>query len=185
MPHVSRLRREQTALAVIDMQDGFRPTIADFDAVAARIGTAVAAAQILRVPVVVTEQYPRGLKQTAREIVDRLADGYEAIEKLCFSACGAADFVSRLEQGSAKQVLLCGIEAHVCIMQTTLDLLERNFEVHLLTDCITSRVPESKEAAMQRLVQAGAVPSTLEMALFELMQKAGTPDFKAVQALIK
>lgn len=185
MNQVSQLSREHAALAVIDMQEAFRAVISDFGEVAARIGKAVQGARLLEVPVIVTEQYPKGLKHTAEEIIPHLPAELKAIEKFCFSSCGAQDFQSQLINRNIKQVLVCGIEAHICVAQTVLDLLAQGMEVHLLVDCITSRKPESKEVALARLIQAGAVPSNLEMVLFELMRTADSPQFKAVQSLIK
>jgi nicotinamidase-related amidase len=185
MNHISRLSRESAALAVIDMQEAFRPAIADFGEVAARIGQAVEGARLLEVPVIVTEQYPKGLKHTAREIIDTLPADSKPIEKFCFSSCGAEDFLGALTSRRIKQVIVCGIEAHICVLQTSLDLLAEGFEVFLLTDCITSRRRENKEAAFARLTQAGAVLSSLEMALFEMMRTAEAPQFKAIQALLK
>lgn len=185
MNKVIKLSRESVALAVIDMQEAFRPVMPDFGEVAARIATAVEGARLLEIPVIVTEQYPKGLKHTAEEIVTRLPSELKAIEKTCFSSCGSDDFVSRLISRNKKQVLVCGIEAHICVLQTSLDLLERGFEVFLLVDCITSRKPENKQVALARLTQAGAILSTLEMSLFEMMGGADSPQFKAIQNLIK
>lgn len=185
MSHVSQLSRESTALAVIDMQEAFRPVMPDFAEVASRIALAVEGARLLEVPVIVTEQYPKGLKHTAEEIIARLPAELKPIEKSCFSSCGAEDFVSQLVARNVKQVLVCGIEAHICVLQTTLDLLARDLEVFLLVDCITSRRPENKQAALARLTQAGAIHSTLEMVLFEMMRTADSPQFKAIQTLIK
>jgi nicotinamidase-related amidase len=185
MNHVSQLSRESSALAVIDMQEAFRPVMPDFAAVASRIGIAVEGARLLEIPVIVTEQYPKGLKRTAEEIVVRLPPELKPIEKFCFSSCGAEGFLSQLTSTNVKQVLVCGIEAHICVLQTSLDLLARGFEVFLLVDCITSRKSENKHAALSRLTQAGAIESTLEMVLFELMRTAQSPQFKAIQNLIK
>ncbi|HJZ67151.1 MAG TPA: isochorismatase family protein, partial [Blastocatellia bacterium] len=98
---------------------------------------------------------------------------------------GSEDFLNQLASRNIKQVLVCGIEAHICVMQTGLDLLDRDFEVYLLVDCITSRAPENKQAALARLTQAGAIQATLEMVLFELMRTADSPQFEAIQKLIK
>jgi len=185
MNRISKLSRQSAALAVIDMQEAFRPVIPDFSETALRIGQAVEGARLLEVPVVVTEQYPKGLKHTAEEISARLPTELKAIEKSCFSSCGAQEFLSQLTSRNIKQVLVCGIEAHICVMQTALDLLDREFEVYLLVDCITSRAPENKRAALARLTQAGAIQATLEMVLFELMRTADSPQFKAIQKLIK
>jgi nicotinamidase-related amidase len=185
MRHVSQLSRETAALAVIDMQEAFRPVMADFGEVASRIALAVEGARLLEVPVIVTEQYPKGLKHTAGEIIARLPAELNPIEKSCFSSCGAEDFLSQLSRRDIKQVLVTGIEAHICVLQTSLDLLSRGLEVFLVADCITSRRPENKEAALSRLVQAGAIHTTLEMVLFEMMRTADSPQFKAIQNLIK
>ncbi|HJQ24814.1 MAG TPA: hydrolase [Blastocatellia bacterium] len=185
MKAISKLSREHAALAVIDMQEAFRSVIPDFSEVAARIGKAVQGARLLEVPVIVTEQYPKGLKHTAEEILPHLPAQSQAIEKLCFSSCDAEAFQAQLAERQIKQVMICGIEAHICVTQTVLDLLAGNYEVFLLVDCITSRKRESKEVALARLTQAGAVPSNLEMALFEMMRTAESPQFKAVQSLIK
>jgi len=185
MNSISQLSREHALLAVIDMQEAFRPVIPAFGEVAGRIAKAVQGARLLEVPVVVTEQYPKGLKHTAEEIIPHLPAESKAIEKICFSSCGADQFQSQLISRNIKQVIVCGIEAHICVTQTVLDLLARGLEVHLLIDCITSRKRESKDVALARLTQAGAVPSNLEMALFEMMRTADSPQFKAVQSLIK
>lgn len=178
------LNPDTTALIVIDMQEAFRAVIADFDPVAERIGKAVQGARLVGVPVVVTEQYPKGLKATAPEIT-RHMNGEVPLEKLSFSSCGIPPFRERLQGLATKQVLIAGIEAHICVTQTSLDLLREGYEVHLLLDCITSRDPRSKEIATARLTQAGAVPSNLEMALFELMRTAESPSFRAIQALVR
>jgi nicotinamidase-related amidase len=185
MNNVRQLSRESAALAVIDMQEAFRPVIPDFSDVASRIAKAVEGARLLEVPVIVTEQYPRGLKNTAKEILARLPDELTAIEKSCFSSCGAEDFLAQLTSRNLKQVLVCGIEAHICVLQNSLDLLAKGFDVYLVVDCITSRALESKQVALSRLTQAGAIECTLEMALFEMMRTADSPQFKAIQNLIK
>ena len=185
MSNISRLSREHAALIVIDMQEAFRPVIHDFNEVAARIAKAVQGAQLLEVPVIVTEQYPKGLKHTAEEIQPYLPKDANPIEKICFSSCGVDAFQEALTSRQIKQAIICGIEAHICVTQTVLDLLSQGVEVFLLVDCITSRKRESKEVALARLTQAGAVLSNLEMALFEMMRTADSPQFKAVQQLIK
>jgi nicotinamidase-related amidase len=185
MNHISRLSREYAALVVIDMQEAFRPVIQEFTEVAARISKAVQGAQLLEVPVIVTEQYPKGLKHTAEEIQAHLARDANTIEKICFSSCGVDDFQQLFIGRNIKQAIVCGIEAHICVTQTVLDLLAQGIEVHLLVDCITSRKPQSKEVALARLTQAGAVLSNLEMSLFEMLRTADSPHFKAIQSLIK
>ena len=185
MPHENTLDPTRTALAVIDVQESFRPHIPCFAELAARVALVAHAARLLNVPVVVTEQYPKGLGRTAPEVVAVMPEGFEPVEKTAFSSCGAQAFVSRLEAAGARQVLLCGIEAHVCVNQTTHDLLARGYKVHLLTDCVSSRSAHDRDTGLRKMFRSGALPSSIELALFELMRDARHEQFKAIQKLIK
>ena len=185
MLHENTLDPRRTALAVIDVQEAFRPHIPDFAEVAARCALVAHAARLLGVPVVVTEQYPKGLGHTAAEIAAVLPEGFAPVEKTAFSSCGAQPFVARLEEAGARQVLLCGIEAHVCVNQTTHDLLARGYQVHLLTDCVSSRTEQNLRTGLDKMFRAGALPSSTELALFELVRDARHEQFKAIQKLIK
>jgi nicotinamidase-related amidase len=185
MPHENILDPSRTALAVIDVQESFRQHIPDFPALAARCALVAHAAQLLGVPVIVTEQYPKGLGRTAAEIVAVLPADFEPVEKTAFSSCGAQSFVSRLEAAGARQVLLCGIEAHVCVNQTAHDLRARGYQVHVLTDCVSSRADENRRVGLDKMFRSGALPSSTELALFELMRDARHEQFKAIQKLIK
>ena len=185
MRHENTLDLRQTALAVIDVQESFRAHIPDFDELAARVALVARAAQTLGVPVIVTEQYPKGLGRTAAEIRSVLPENFEPIEKTAFSSCGASEFVAQLERAGARQVVLCGIEAHVCVNQTAHDLLARGYKVHLLTDCLSSRSAHNRQVGLDKMRQSGALPSSTEMALFELMRDARHEQFKAIQKLIK
>ena len=185
MNQVIKLSRESAALAVIDMQEAFRSVISDFGEVASRISKAVEGARLLEVPVIVTEQYPKGLKHTAEEIVARMPAELKPIEKSCFSSCGAEDFLSQLISRNIKQVLVCGIEAHICVNQTVHDLLARGFQVHLLIDCITARNPNNREIGLEKMQRSGAIPSSVEMVLFELLRDAEHEQFRVIQGLIK
>ncbi len=185
MRHENTLAPEQSALVIIDVQESFRAAIPDFDGLAARIAVAARGAQLLNVPVIVTEQYPKGLGHTAGEIRAVLPEALEFIEKTAFSSCGAQEFVAQLERHGARQVLVCGIEAHVCVNQTTHDLLARGYQVHLLTECITARAEHNRQTGLAKMQQSGARSSSIEMALFELMRDAAHKQFKAVQKLIK
>jgi nicotinamidase-related amidase len=185
MSHPKILNREKAAFLIVDMQEAFRQSIPDFAALAARIASFARGAQTLGVPVLVTEQYPKGLRRTAEEILSALSPEVETFEKTAFSSCGAASFVEKLNAGGARQIIVAGIEAHICVNQTAHDLLDKNFEVHLLTDCIASRAAHNKEIALAKMQQSGAVLSSVEMALFELMRDARHEQFKAIQQLIK
>ena len=183
--HPALLDRQRAALAIIDMQEAFRSKIAEFTETAARIALMVQAAKLLNLPIIVTEQYPKGLGHTASEIKDVLPASVEIIEKTTFSSCGVRPFEMQLEQTGAKQVIVCGIEAHICVNQTVHDLLDRGFQVHLLIDCITARNPNNREVGLEKMQMSGAIPATIEMALFELLRDAKHEQFKAIQGLIK
>jgi nicotinamidase-related amidase len=174
------LDRGRAALVVVDVQEAFRPAVLDFEPVAAAAGTLVRGARILGVPVVVSEQYPRGLGATVPEVAEHL-DGVEAVEKVCFSAAAADGF----DLGGRDQVLVCGIETHVCVSQTAHDLLDRGVEVHVAADAVTSRTERNRELGLHKMESAGAVVTSVETALFELLGVAGTDEFKQVQGLIK
>ncbi len=185
MTHPKLLDKNKTALVVVDFQEAFRHPINDFAQIAARISIAVRGFQLLNLPVIVTEQYPKGLGRTAEEILFSLPPEFEFIEKTSFSSCGASGFLEKLRASGATQIALCGLEAHVCINQTAHDLLNENFEVHILTDCISSRFTQDKETAFRKMQASGVMQSSIEMALFELMRDAKHEQFKEIQNLIK
>ena len=170
------LQRDRAALIVVDVQEGFRP-YASFAGVAESARRLLAAARILGLPALVSEQYPKGLGQTAPE----LEVGEEIlIEKTIFSAARAEGF----DLKDRSQAIVCGIETHVCVSQTAHDLLGQGVEVHVPADAVGSRHQLDYERGLERLERAGAVVSTVESALFELLERAGTPEFKEVQRLI-
>lgn len=185
MPHPNILDINNSALVVVDIQEGFRAVIPDFAKLAARVAIAVRGFQLLDLPILVTEQYPKGLGRTADEIKQALSVDTQAYEKTAFSSCRASDFVDKLTEFGVKQVVLCGLEAHICVNQTAHDLLERGFQVHLLCDAISSRFEYNRLAGLAKMTRSGAIESSVEMALFELMGDARHPKFKEIQALIK
>ena len=184
MQHPKILDISQTALVVIDLQEAFRSAIPEFPQIASRAAMAVRGFQILDVPVVVTEQYPKGLGRTAEEILFSLPDDYEPIEKITFSSC-IDSFLGQLNEAGAKQIVLCGLETHICVNQTAHDLLANGFEVHILTDAVGSRYSQDRDAGLSKMLQSGVVPATVEMSLFELMRDAKHEQFKEIQNLIK
>lgn len=185
MLHPNILNCESTALAVIDIQEAFRYAIPEFAVIASRASTAVSGFLVLGLPVLVTEQYPKGLGPTAEEIRLALPDGYETFEKTAFSSCGASSFVDKLNELGVSQIVLCGLETHICVSQTAHDLLERGFQVHILCDCVTSRFEYNRLVGLQKMRRAGVIESSIEMAFFELMRDAKHEQFKEIQALIK
>jgi nicotinamidase-related amidase len=174
------LDRGRAALVVVDVQEAFRPAVLDFDRVAAGAATLVRGARILDLPVIVTQQYPKGLGATVPELAEHL-DGIEPIDKVRFSAAAADGF----DLQGRDQALICGIESHVCVSQTAHDLLDRGVQVHVARDAVTSRTEENRELGLHKMEGAGAVVTSVEAALFELLGAAGTDEFKQVQALVK
>jgi len=170
---------------VVDIQEAFRDAIPDFAVIASRAAIAICGFQILGVPVLVTEQYPKGLGHTAAEIKAVLADGREIFEKTAFSSCGASLFSDKLNELGVMQVVLCGLETHVCVNQTAHDLLGNGFQVHVLADCVTSRTESNRLAGLAKMRHSGVIDSSIEMALFELMGDAKNEHFKEIQELIK
>ena len=185
MSHPNLLHQQNAALIVVDIQEDFRPIIADFDKIAERAATMVSGCQILGLPVFVTEQYPKGLGNTAAKIRDVFDDNTRVFEKTSFSSCGAEAFVAELTNMGIKQVIICGLETHICVSQTAHDLLDRGFQVHVLCDCVTSRFEYNRLAGLAKMQRSGVIESSIEMALFELMSDAKHEKFKEIQALIK
>ena len=175
-----KLDPQRTALVVVDVQEGFRKAIPDFDLIAKATATLIEGASIIGVPIVATEQYPKGLGETVPEVAEHLPEETEPLEKLCFAASDAEGF----DLGGRDQVLVCGIETHVCVNQTALDLLDSGVEVQVAEDAVGSRFDQNKRVGLHKMERAGAVTTTVETALFELLGKAGTDEFKRVQKLI-
>lgn len=179
------LRRETTGLIVIDVQEGFRPVIDGFDEIVRNVGILADGFGILGRPVLVSEQYPRGLGHTVGEVEDRLPAFSERVEKLRFSACGVERFDQAVERARCTSWVVCGIETHVCVNQTVHDLLADGYEVHIAEDAVSSRNPRNRDIAMRRMLAAGARATSAEMALFEMLEAAGTDEFKAISRLVR
>jgi nicotinamidase-related amidase len=184
MRHTALLDRSRAALAIIDVQEGFRPVISKFEEVVYRIALMVQMLKILEIPIIVTEQYPKGLGYTVREIAEHFSEATLPIEKISFSACGVQEFDTRLRENHIEQVMICGLEAHICVSQTAHDLLQNGYQVHVLSDAIATRLPYNLELGINKMARAGALISSVEMAVFEVC-KVGDPAFKEVQALVK
>ncbi len=173
---MSLLERDRTALVVVDVQEGFR-SYDSFQTVARACSKLVRGARILGLPLIVSEQYPKGLGHTAPEV--SLTDE-PILEKTVFSAARAEGF----DLAGRSQAVVCGIETHVCVSQTVQDLLAQGIEVQVPADAVGSRHQLDYERGLHRLERAGAAVSTVEAVLFELLERAGTPEFKEVQRLI-
>ena len=186
MAHPMRLTRDGSALVVVDVQERL---FAAMDAehreeVAKNLKVLATAARRLSLPILVTEQYPKGLGHTLPEIKEALGP-VEPLEKVAFSCCDAEGFGARLRATNRKQVILAGIEAHVCVLLTGLDLLAEGYGVHVAADAVTSRTQGNWRMGVDQLRQAGAVITTTESVLFQLLEKADTDDFRTLATLIK
>ncbi len=175
---------QRAFLLVIDIQDGYRNALWEWDRLVERARVLIRAAPLLDVPVLYTEQYPAGLGSTASEVRAVLADA-PRFEKRSISALGAPGLAEHVLALGRRQAIVCGIETHACVNQTTCDLLAWGFDVHLPLDALSSRRPLEHEQAYAKLVQAGAVPASVESLVLECLRSADHPQFKAVQALLK
>jgi nicotinamidase-related amidase len=175
-----KLDRHRAALVVIDVQEGFRGAIEGFEEIARATATMIRGAAALDLPVVVTEQYPKGLGATVPEVLETLPAGTEPIEKTVFSAAAAEGF----DLAGREQAIVCGIESHVCVNQTVLDLLDAGTEVHVVADAVGSRSADNRALGLEKAERAGAWSTSVEMALFELLGAAGSDEFKSVQKLV-
>jgi nicotinamidase-related amidase len=169
---------------LVDVQERLFPHMQNKGSLEKNLVTLVKGLQALEVPFVVNEQYKKGIGETI-EALKELVEEYPHNEKTTFSCCGNEEGLALIKQSNKKQIIVAGIETHVCVLQTCLDLLEAGFEVILVTDCCSSRKTEDKEIAIMRLVQAGVIPTTYESLLFELTVNAKNPIFKTISSLVK
>jgi nicotinamidase-related amidase len=178
------LCRERTLLLVIDVQRRLAPVIASNETVLANCARLIQGCRVLDVPLIVSEQYPRGLGETV-EGIRSLATDEEIAEKITFSCLRNRPLAERLAESGRDTLLICGMEAHVCVTQTVLDALDAGYHVQVAADAVGSRCPDNRLVALARMAREGAVMTTTESALFELLKKAGTAEFKKISTLVK
>ena len=179
-----RIVAQDSALLIVDIQERLVPVMYDHKKLIRRTARLIQGAYCFGVPLLVTEQYPRGLGETVAELSRHIVDPLCIEQKTRFSAC-IEPVRTQLELCGARSVIVAGIEAHVCVLGTCLDLIEAGYQVYLPWDGVTSRRREDKQAALERLTQAGAVPSTVEAVLFEWLGDADDRRFRQIQELIK
>jgi nicotinamidase-related amidase len=184
MSKTFRLKRNETAAVVIDVQEKLFPLIHEHDQLAKNMSILIQGLKILGIPMIVTQQYTKGLGGTVSTINEAIGD-YHYIEKMAFSCCGDEGFMNELKKLNKKNVILMGIESHVCVLQTALDLIAENLQPVLIEDCVSSRKPNDKRIAVKRIKQAGAIVSTYESILFELTEVSGTDLFRSIVKLVK
>ncbi|PID58049.1 hydrolase [candidate division KSB3 bacterium] len=178
------LERKNTVLVLIDIQERLFQAMHGKEALLINLQKLVRGIRVLNSPLLWTEQNPRGLGQTLPELCELLS-GVEAIEKRCFSCCGQHQFVKQLKQVQCGQVLLAGIEAHVCVFQTAADLCSLGYEVQVVKDCVSSRTAENMQAGLERMKDSGVVVTSVEMALFEMVKVAEGDEFKEILKIVK
>jgi nicotinamidase-related amidase len=179
-----RILLENTAAVVVDIQEKFTDIIYKFDDILKSSQILLAGLNVLNVPIIVTEQYPKGLGVTIPEIKEYLAE-YKPIEKLEFSCCGSDEFCSALKETGRKNVIVFGIETHVCVLQTVIDLIEMGYQPVVVEDCVSSRKKSDRKIALNRMRQEGAILTSYESLLFELSRVAGSDTFKEISKLVK
>ena len=175
---------DKCALVVIDIQGKLSQLMHRKEALFENVQKLIKGVQILEIPIIVTEQYPKGLGPTIPEIA-ALFPNFKPIPKVAFSCCGDEGFQRELLAVNRRQILICGIETHVCVYQTTVDLLASGYEVEVVADVVSSRMAENREIALQRMRDEGARITSVEMVLFELMRVAEGPKFKEVSQIVK
>ncbi len=176
---IPRLRSTNTALVLIDLQERLLPAIHEQDRVISNTRLLLRAAKVLDLPVVMTTQYLKGLGPTHADVAE-LAPAVTPFDKLTFSCFGSPGFMQAVAATERDTLLLCGVEAHICVLQTGLDALAAGYQVHVLVDATSSRTAQNADIGRRRLELAGAVLSSTEMAIYELLGASGTPAFKAL-----
>lgn len=185
MPLHSRvLDRDRSLLFVVDLQEAYRGKLFEEERTVEATSRLIEAAGVLEIPVVVTEQYPRGLGTTRGEIAEHLPEGCHRFEKTSFSAWGAPGLAERVRELGRDQLVVTGIETHVCVGQTVHDLLAQGLQPHVVRDAVTARFTLEDEMGFAKMTGSGAVPASAESVLFEWLGDARSPDFKAVQKLV-
>lgn len=179
-----RIDRENTIGVFIDVQEKLFPHMQDKEHLEHNLIRLSAGFKVLAIPFLLTEQYPKGLGFTISTLKIAI-DHQPAIEKMAFSCCDEPNFINSLKASGKKNIILCGIETHVCVLQTTLDLIEAGYLPVVIADCVSSRKPFDKQIALERMRQEGAIVSSLESLLFELTRFSGTDQFKAISKLVK
>jgi nicotinamidase-related amidase len=184
---MTRLERSKAILAVIDVQERLMAVIHESAEVEANVARLLRGCRVLGVPAVVTEQYPKGIGPTTAAVREAMFESgtAEPLQKMCFSSHGCEEFASELRRSGRTQVILCGVEAHVCVFQTCRDLLAEGYAVFIVGDATSSRTARNLDFALRRMTSDGAILTTTEMALFEMTVAAGTDEFRAISRLVK
>jgi nicotinamidase-related amidase len=178
------LNVEKTALVIIDVQEKLSRVMHEKEKLFQNLQKLIKGMQILDIPIIITEQNPNGLGPTVPEIAPLLTD-IKPITKFSFSCCDEEPFIREIEKLNRKQILLAGIETHVCVYQTAIDLIEAVYEAHTVVDCVSSRTQENKNLALDKMQSEGTKLTSVEIVLFELLRTAKSPKFKELSKIVK
>lgn len=172
-----------STLLVIDVQERLMPVIHESESIKQQINRLIQGASILSLHTIITEQYPQGLGKTCADIM--ISEQEPIIEKISFSCMQCDDFMTRLSSQNSKDLIICGVETHICVLKTALDAIKAGYNVFIVADAVSSRAKENKELALAHMRQMGAFIVSTEIVLFMMLQKAGSDTFKAISKLIK
>ena len=179
-----RINVEDTVFCLVDVQERLYPHVTNKDEIEKNLITLVKGLKVHNVPFIVNEQYKKGIGETIPSLRE-LVDDYPHFEKTTFSCCKNETTMDAIKAANKKVVIVAGIETHVCVLQTCIDLLEAGLQPVLVTDCVTSRKQRDTNMAIERLIQAGVIPTTYESLLFELTVHSKSPVFKEISSLVK
>jgi len=178
------LNKNNSVLVIVDIQDKLAVIMKHKEKVVSNCLHLIEVSKLLNIPVIVTEQYPKGLGHTINEIKEALPS-YEPFDKVTFDCCKGDGFLEKIASLKRKQIILTGMETHVCVLQTCLSLLKEKYTVHLVSDAVCSRKKDDYLTGRELMRDAGAVVTCAETVLFQLLEKAGTPEFKTIINRIK
>jgi nicotinamidase-related amidase len=178
------LRRDESSLLIIDIQEKLAAVMEMKEAVADNCLHLIELSKMLHIPVVVTEQYSKGLGHTVEEL-RKTIPAYKPIEKLTFSCCEEPAFMKEVKDLDRKTIILTGMETHICVLQTCIGLLQNGFNIHLVSDAVCSRTRENWKTGVEFMRDAGAVITSTETVLFQLLNRAGTEEFRTISRRIK
>ncbi|MFR6257404.1 MAG: hydrolase [Anaerovoracaceae bacterium] len=181
---MSFITKDDTVLVVVDLQERLMPAMSGREMLEQKAAKLIKGAKVFDLPMIITQQYTKGIGPTAEVIAEAIGD-FQHVEKTSFSCMRNAEFVEKLKAFGKKNVIICGVEAHICVLQTTLQLMEEGYNVYLAVDCIASRDEDDKLWGITRMGEAGAVITTYESVLYELLQDSKAEGFKEISAIVK
>jgi nicotinamidase-related amidase len=184
MTHPHLLSKEKTILVLVDIQEKLLNVMWKREELVFNVSKLIRAFKIMELPLLLTEQYPQGMGKTDKRISE-LLNGIQPVEKICFSCMGKDEFNERMKSSGKNQVVLCGIEAHICVLQTALDLLHQGYFVYVPYDGTSSRKESDYRNALDRMQKEGVVIGSVESAIFELLKSADSPAFRKILKIVK